>query len=271
MIKFKKVKVKVIVSAIAIGMTLAVPTGMVAYADQGQDESIQAYVNGDMPSQSINNSITEGGTTLDTTNYPRNEYNHYQSNSGTYYYVKKGNESTLGGAIKDYNSANAQSVGNDLKDITGGLKIDADTTTATNALSGFVPIISTILGLMVILISIGMTIFSVFDLCYIAFPVFRNKCEEAKQSGSGMMVSNKKGADGETKLRLVSDDAQYAVTAADTVQSGKNPFVIYFGKRLLSYIILAILLFILLTGNVTVFTDIALKVVSGILDLIQGI
>ena len=156
-----------------------------------------------------------------------------------------------------------------MSDITVGLNIKADTQTASTALSGFVPILSTVLGLMVVLISIGMTVFSAFDLCYIAFPVFRNKCEDMKQSGNRM--GTKQGSNGETKLRFVSDDAQYAVIAADTTQSGKNPFVIYFSKRLLSYIILAILLFILLTGNITIFTNLALKGVSGILELIGNI
>lgn len=159
----------------------------------------------------------------------------------------------------------------DFSSVTAGFGLEADVATAGAALSGFTGALKVLMGAIVIMISIGMTVFSGFDLCYIAFPVFRNKCEDAKQSGSGMMVSNKKGANGESKLRFVSDDAQYAVVAADTTQSGKNPFVIYFSKHLLSYIVLAILLFIFLTGRVTVFTDIALRLVSGILNMLQGI
>lgn len=157
-------------------------------------------------------------------------------------------------------------------EVTDTMALSADVGTASGILSGLMGPLRTLLGIIVVLASVGMTVFSGFDICYIAFPVFRNKCEEAKQNGTGPMVrGNKTGSGGEAKLRFVSDDAQYAVVAADTVQSGKNPFVIYFGKRLLSYVVLAILLFILLTGRVTIFTDLALKVVSGLLDIIQSI
>ena len=61
------------------------------------------------------------------------------------------------------------------------------------------------------------------------------------------------------------------MVAADTVQSGKNPFVIYFGKRLISYLVLAVLIFILLTGKITVFTTIAVNLVSGLIDIISGL
>lgn len=188
----------------------------------------------------------------------------YTGMDGKYYYIKADAEEATASRIQNIGASG--DVNDSVKDIQSTLDVGADVEMAGVLLSGFVPILSTLLGLMVTLISIGMTVFSGFDLCYIAFPVFRNKCEEAKTNGNNLMT--KKGSNGESKLRFVSDDAQYAVSAADTVQSGKNPFVIYFGKRLLSYIVLAILLFILLTGNITVFTSIALKVVSGILEVI---
>ena len=165
-------------------------------------------------------------------------------------------------------AAEGQATVQEYSDQIGDLGLQADVGTATGMLSGFMGVLRTLLGIIVVLISVGMTVFSAFDLCYIAFPVFRNKCEDAKQNG-GIMA--KKGANGESKLRFVSDDAQYAVVAADTTQSGKNPFIIYFGKRLISYLVLAILLFILLTGKVTVFTDIAIRLVSGLINMLQSI
>lgn len=157
-----------------------------------------------------------------------------------------------------------------LYDTTEGFAIAADIETAGQMLSGFMGVLKIVLGVIVVLASVGMTVYSGFDICYIAFPVIRNNWEESRQSG-GLMASNKRTPSGERKLKFVSDDAQYAVIAADTTQSGRNPFIIYFQKRLISYLVLAILLFILLTGRVTVFTDIALKLVSGILDMIQQI
>lgn len=190
----------------------------------------------------------------------------------TYYYSDGDTDAILKAAEGLDNSAKKASEGQatvqEYSDQIGDLGLQADVGTATGMLSGFMGVLRTLLGIIVVLISVGMTVFSAFDLCYIAFPVFRNKCEDAKQNG-GIMA--KKGANGESKLRFVSDDAQYAVVAADTTQSGKNPFIIYFGKRLISYLVLAILLFILLTGKVTVFTDIAIRLVSGLINMLQSI
>ena len=44
--------------------------------------------------------------------------------------------------------------------------------------------------------------------------------------------------------------------------------IIYFKNRLFTYIVLAVLLFILLTGKVTLLAQLALKIVAGILDII---
>lgn len=134
-------------------------------------------------------------------------------------------------------------------------------------LSGFVPYISMLLGVMVTLITIFMTVFSAFDIAYIAFPVFRNKCEDAKVNGGGLAKTK---SNGETSLRFVTDDAQYAVQQG-TVENGKSPWAIYFKKRVLSYILLAIILFILMTGNITLITNIAVKVVAGIMDVLGSL
>lgn len=162
---------------------------------------------------------------------------------------------------------NAKTV-DDVSNVTDGLNISADTQGAAAMMQGFAPIISLVLGIIVTLITIGMTIFSSFDIAYIAFPVFRNKCEDAKVQGSGAMV--KKGSNGESSLRFVTDDAQYAVQQG-SIESGKSPWAIYFKKRVMSYILLAIILFILLTGNISLITNIALKVVSGIMDVLGGL
>lgn len=157
----------------------------------------------------------------------------------------------------------------DVSDITDGMKIGADTAGATALLSGFAPIISLVIGVIVVLVTMGMTLFTAFDIAYIAFPVFRNKCEEQKMMG-GNNIMTKKGANGESSLRFVTDDAQYAVSQG-TIESGKSPWGIYFRKRIMSYILLAIILFILLTGNISLITNIALNVVSGIMNVLGGL
>lgn len=181
-------------------------------------------------------------------------------------YLRKGiKESQAVQHIKSAES-NAETVAN-MQDLTNGLNITADTAGATAIMSGFAPIISLVVGIIVTLVTVGMTIFSAFDIAYIAFPVFRNKCEEAKTSGGAMAKTT---ANGETKIRFVTDEAIYAVQECN-IQNGKSPWAMYFKKRVLSYILLAIILFILMTGNISLITGIALKVVSGIMNVLSGL
>lgn len=159
-------------------------------------------------------------------------------------------------------------VGEKVNDITNGMAIEANTGAAGIMLSGFKPLLELGIGIIVVLITFGMTIFSSLDICYIAFPVFRNKCEEVIQSENP--VGTKKSANGEVSLRWITDDAQYAVTQG-TIDSGKSPWAIYFKKRIASYIFLGITLFILLTGNISIITNLAINVVSGIIDIISSL
>lgn len=198
-----------------------------------------------------------------------NKYCEYAGSDGKYYYIKEAKEEQVASVIRNINRT--EGAADEIKEITDGLNISADTDSAVIALSGFAGFVSTALGILVILISIGMTIFSGLDICYIAFPVFRNKCDESKQAGGIMASSRVNKQTGETKLRFVSDDAQYSVVAADVMQTGKNPFVIYFGRRILSYVILAVLVYIIFTGRITIFTGLALKAVSGILQLMSAL
>lgn len=190
-------------------------------------------------------------------------------------YYLASDETAIEQAITNANTTAAANAGTaddtlqKVSNIDSAMKISADTDKAAVMFSGVTGAISLLIGIIVVLISLGMTIFSAFDLCYIAFPVFRGKCDEAKQNGGNNFMT-KQGKGGESKLRWVTDEAQYAVIAADTTQSGKNPFVIYFGKRLLSYIVLAVLLFILLSGNITIFTSLAIKIASGVMKVIAS-
>ena len=154
-------------------------------------------------------------------------------------------------------------------DMGSFLSTRADVSTASRMLSGLSGVISTLTGLIVVVLSLGMTLYSGFDLAYIAFPVFRNNMETAKQSGHGPMVKTTSG--GGTKLRFVSDDAQYAIQAVEAANDGSNPFVLYFKKRFVSYIVLAVIIFILLTGRMTIFTNLAYRIVKGFIDIISGL
>jgi hypothetical protein len=176
-----------------------------------------------------------------------------------------------------YDTSNETSILNHAKSLKGSAQIadldnlydlSADTTGAASLMSGIEGPLKTFLGILVTLITVGMTIFTAFDLCYIAFPVFRGKMDEAKANGTpGATHTNSKG---ETKLTIVTEDAQFAVVSAETAQTGQNAFMIYFKKRIVSFVVLAVLIFILLTGNINLITNIGIKLASGILEAINN-
>ena len=188
------------------------------------------------------------------------------SSQGVLYIVRGKTEEGLIEAVQK--SVNNAATVDDVSTITDGLNIGADTSGATALLSGFAPIISLVIGVITVLVTMGMTLFTAFDIAYIAFRVFRNKCEEQKMNGTGYNV--KKDSNGNVSLRFVTDDAQYAVSEG-TIENGKSPWGIYFRKRIMSYILLAIVLFILLTGNISMITNIALNIVSGIMNVLSGL
>lgn len=257
------------VVSLATAMVAASMLAVSAFAaNAGTNSTISSYLKGETKT-----SITQNFTTFTDSTEMNSKcdasYSYYLVD-GTYYAIKTSDETSVVSLIeKEQQKEKDNNIDSKVSDLSSNLGIQADTQTASKMMEGIIPVINIVIGGLVILISIGMTIFSAFDLCYIAFPVFRNKCENAKQSGNGLMTKKNK-ATGESSLRFVSDDAQYAVVAADTTESGKNPFIIYFGKRIISYVVLAILLFILFTGNITLFTNLAIQLVQGILDLISN-
>ena len=271
----KTLNLKRVVLSLAVGVMMTF----------GCTSMITAHATTPLTDQDIINQINNGkaadvGATVKDPNvtYSADTYEYYASDGKTYVITPKSVDSykkdgVVSGDSDKGKTISSRNTQNGIDDVTSALgDLNPDLNGAGTALEGFKPTIELILGAMVILISIGMTIFSAFDICYIAFPTFRNTCENAKQTGQGVMASNKTNPQtGEAKLRFVSDDAQYAVASSQTVETGKNPFAVYFKKRIVSYMLLAILVFILLTGNITVLTRLAVNLVSGILELISQI
>ena len=155
-------------------------------------------------------------------------------------------------------------------DINNMLKEDfnvsADVTKASEALDGFKDTVGILVGVLAYIVIIGMGLITALDVCYIVIPVFRSFYIDSAESGN--RITGKTGKNGEAKLRWVSDDAVYAVKVA-TVEEGKSPIKVYLFKRIGAYIIVAIVLFMLLTGNMQIFVNIALDFVSGIIEQLQ--
>lgn len=164
-----------------------------------------------------------------------------------------------------YDSASIKSR---VKQMGSQVDVRADTQKAGTMLSGLAPLVSLIVGLLLYVVVFGMAIFTALDICYITMPIFRNKAEELKQEGNRLVTNTNK--QGEVKLRWVSDEAQYVVKAY-SIDSGKNPLAAYLMKRIWAYVMVGIVIYILMTGNVQLFVDIAINMVSGILDVLADL
>lgn len=164
------------------------------------------------------------------------------------------------GIVQDY------ALKSDIDGMAVDFNIKADLEGAGVALSGLEQVVSVLIGVICYGVVIGMTLFTALDLCYITMPVFRNKCEDMKQSGNSVMT--KTGANGETKFRWVTDEAVYAVQTC-AVDTGKSPLTVYLGKRVFAYILLAIVIYILFTGNIQLLANIAVNFVAGIMDALR--
>lgn len=173
------------------------------------------------------------------------------------------------GAKENKQSGTTNKVQDDLDGALDNIGVKADVKTASESLTGFGQFISTVIGGIAILITLGMALSSAIDICYIAFPPLRNFCGDQLAMGeSNAMV--KKDKDGNLSLRWITDDAVAAVKTS-TIENGKNPFATYFKKRVWSYIILVILLYMLMSGNITILTNLALKAVEGILKVLGAL
>ena len=257
-----KILAKGAIAALMSGVVLASMSITSAFAaDNGTDADLKNYVsNGNAATDS--NFQKQSTFTGDTSGY-----NIYYDGDGVAWLIAKSSESSV-------NAADVQGVEDKLSEVQGDLGLNADTTTAGKAMSGFGGLISTILGFLVIFIGGYLTVQTALDICYVAFPVFRGKCDDIKQKSAGgglAAAATKQGKDGETRLRLISDDAVYAVNTANTTETGKNPFTIYLGKRIFAFMLVAVVLYIFISGNVFTFTKLAVKLVSGLLDLINGL
>lgn len=154
--------------------------------------------------------------------------------------------------------------------IIGEVGLTANTSQATVMMSGITPIISLFVGIIAWVIVIFLPIMSGLDILYLTVPLFREKADEIKSSNQGANNAMVKTRNGETKVRWISDEAQYAVKFA-SYEDGKSPLSIYLKKRAWAYILIAIVLFMFLTGNIQILTQIAVKAVSGVMQVLGGL
>lgn len=184
--------------------------------------------------------------------------------NGTTYYLSDDGVNSM----KNYlaNTVRGASVKSKVEQIGTDFNIKADVDTAATSLAGFANIVSWIVGILVFLITISMTFFTACDVCFLTMPVFRNKCEDLKATGG---VGTKSTSGGDTKLMFITDDALNAYQEGTT--NGKNPLGIYLKKRIIAFIMLGLVLFVLLTGNINIIVNLVVNIASGIMEALASL
>lgn len=167
----------------------------------------------------------------------------------------------LGREIYDKNSIKHR-----VSDIGRNFSTQADIDGAGRMLSGFQPFISLVTGIILYAVVLGMALFTALDVSYIMMPIFRNKCDDMKQTGNSFAV--KTTGTGEAKLRWVSDEAEYAVRTC-SMETGKHPAGVYLQKRIWAYIMAGAVIYVLATGNVQILVNIAINILGGVFDTLS--
>lgn len=152
----------------------------------------------------------------------------------------------------------------ELQGMTDTLKLGADVNGGSEALSSVAPLIQQVTGIIVIIVLLGMAVFTAFDVVYLVFPVAKDKMDTAARSGN-TAVSKTNASTGEAKFRFVTDEAIQSYQTA--TESGANPLFVYLKKRLISYIAVAIVVYILMTGNLAVIVNFILTMLESIFGM----
>lgn len=165
-----------------------------------------------------------------------------------------------------HNDADSAALGKISAHATQGLlnqaNVNPDTGAAMGLLSGIMPALNVVLGLMVVVISIGMSVFSALDIIYLAFPAFRSMVDNSVERGDKGTTRTTK--DGTVTSRWVTQDAILAAKDAEKTQG--SPWGSYFKRRILAYVFLAAILFILLTGNIFSITTLVTNALQGLFN-----
>lgn len=184
------------------------------------------------------------------------------------------NSSTLNDGVRDaYISALgvSGSTGVTVKDINKQIDQIADLTNITadtNAGAGLMSpelqsLISTLLGAIVIVVLMAVGFFTGLDIMFLEIPLFHSKLE------NNAMSKGTTGKNGEPKPRCVSDDAIDAYKEAAEI--GKNVLIVYLKKRIVAIVAVSIVIFMLLSGNLTGIVKIVLNIISKALEFINGL
>lgn len=118
-------------------------------------------------------------------------------------------------------------------------------------------LIATVIGGLTIVILTAVGLFTAIDIFYLEVPPLHTSLEEGAEA-KGHVDKN-----GQAKPRIVSKDACDAYREGS--ENGKNVIIVYLKKRIVAYIAIAVVVFLLLTGQLSAIIKLVLKLISGVL------
>lgn len=132
----------------------------------------------------------------------------------------------------------------------------ADLFTAMKVVNPFLPIVRLIFGIGAIVITIALVGSTIMDLVFIGIPIFRENMQERGENKGG-------------KIPFISSDAISVIqeTEGGTDSSGgyRNAYLIYFKRRVLTYVIIAFCLLYLVVGELGGLISWLLNLGSGLM------
>lgn len=138
--------------------------------------------------------------------------------------------------------------------------LNADMATAYKWVAPVLSVLRVILGVLAIAVLLLLVLSTIVDCCFIGLPVAREALTKGDNNGGAIS--------GHKKPPFVSYDAIKTIneTESHLVGSGeyKNPFGVYFKRRIVTYIILALCLFYLVAGEMSGLISWLLSMVSGV-------
>lgn len=139
--------------------------------------------------------------------------------------------------------------------------VNPDLGSAQKTLDPLIEIVNTIIGILATAILILVGLFTAIDVLYLEVPAFHNSMD---QKGMEKGQTNKSGG---VKHKLISEDASQAYQEA--TESGKNVLIVYLKKRIVAYVAVAIVLYMLLSGNLSLIVEVVLKMLNGVFGWVE--
>lgn len=147
----------------------------------------------------------------------------------------------------------------EIGDMVSQIDVRPDMNAAADIMETFRDPIETFLGMLCYVIIFGLPIFTAIDIAYMTIPVFQGWSNDQRESGT-------KG--GKVAFTVISKAAEQAVKESNMDEGGKQPMGIYIGKRMWVYILVTIAIWMLIGNNITMITDIAVRLLSGIMGVV---